>query len=320
MYPYASSAAALYDVLRLSRAMTCKGALAGLPVGGGKSVIIGDPKTGKSEALLEAFGGAVDRLGGRYVCGEDVGTTPEDLTIIRRATPYVAGLPDESGDMAALTGYGIFQGIRAAARYRLKRDDLDGLKVAIQGAGSVGLQLARHLTEAGARVFVADVDAEAVQRAKESVGAEEASPDDVLFLDVDVLAPCALGGVLDDETIPKIQAKVVCGGANNQLADDRHGVSLADRDILYVPDYVANAGGLIAGVCEWAGTGSEEATRRVEGIYETCNRVFARAEREGVATSVAAERLAQELIAAKASEAGGGEASDASVLKGKGSV
>jgi leucine dehydrogenase len=254
------------------------------------------------------------------VCGEDVGTTPEDLAIIRRATPYVAGLPDESGDTSPLTGYGVFQGIRAAARYHLKRDDLEGLKIAIQGAGNVGQQLAQHLTEVGGRVFVADVDEKAVQRAVESFGAEEAGTHEILFLDVDVLAPCALGGVLDDETIPRIQAKVVCGGANNQLADDRHGVALADRGILYVPDYVANAGGLIAGVCEWAGAGPEEAKRRVEEIYQTCDRVFARAEREGLAPSVAAERLARELIEAQASKADQGKRSDASTLRGKGSV
>lgn len=303
MYPYSDSDHALYDVLRLSRAMTCKSALAGLPVGGGKSVIIGDPRKDKSEPLLEAFGRAVEALGGRYVCAEDVGTTPEDMAVIHRSTRFVVGLPGGSGDTSPLTGYGVFHAIRAAARHRLGRDALSGLSVAIQGAGNVGRYLMQHLTEVGAQIHVADLDGEATRRAAEDFGAEVVTPDSVLYLDVDVLAPCAMGAVLDDETVPKIRAKIVCGGANNQLADDRHGQALAERGILYVPDYVANAGGVLSGASEWMGMGEEELRGRVEGIYDSCNQVFARAERDGVAPSVAAERLAQEVIEAKASGA-----------------
>jgi len=303
MYPYADSSHALYDVLRLSRAMTCKSALAGLPVGGGKSVIIGDPRKDKSEPLLEAFGRSVEALGGRYICAEDVGTTPEDMEIVHRSTRFVVGLPGGSGDTSPLTGYGVFHAIRAAARHRLGRDDLSGSSVAIQGAGNVGRYLMQHLAEAGARIHVADLDREATRRAAEDYGAEVVTPDSVLYLDVDVLAPCAMGAVLDDETVPKIRAKIVCGGANNQLADDRHGEALAERGILYVPDYVANAGGVLSGASEWMGMGEEELRGRVEGIYDSCSQVFARAEQDGVAPSVAAERLAREVIEAKASGA-----------------
>jgi leucine dehydrogenase len=306
MYPYPDSGQALYDVLRLSRAMTCKSALAGLPVGGGKSVIIGDPRRDKTEPLLEAFGRAVEALGGRYICAEDVGTTPEDMEVVHRSTRFVVGLPGGSGDTSPLTGYGVFHAIRAAVRHRLGRDDLSGLSVAVQGAGNVGRYLMQHLVEAGARVHVADLDEEATRRAAGDFGAEVVMPDSVLYLDVDVLAPCAMGAVLDDETVPKIRAKIVCGGANNQLADDRHGQALAERNILYVPDYVANAGGLLSGASEWMGMGEEELRGRVEGIYDSCSRVFSRAERDGVAPSVAAESLAKEVIEARAPDAPGG--------------
>ncbi len=301
MYPYADSDHALHDVLRLSRAMTCKSALAGLPVGGGKSVIIGDPRKDKSEPLLEAFGRAVEALGGRYVCGEDVGTTPEDMVIVHRSTNFVTGLPGGTGDTSPMTGYGVYHAIRAAARQRLGREDLSGLTVAIQGAGNVGRYLMQHLSEAGAQIRVADLDEEATRRAAEDFGAEVVSPDVVLSLEADVLAPCALGAVLDDDSVPKIQAKIVCGGANNQLADDRHGEQLAERGILYVPDYVANAGGLLTGASEFMGMDEEQVRKRVEGIYDSCNRVFERAERDGVDPNVAAERLTREVIEAGAS-------------------
>ncbi|MHC4165195.1 MAG: Glu/Leu/Phe/Val dehydrogenase family protein, partial [Planctomycetota bacterium] len=279
--------------------------------GGGKSVIIGDPHKDKSETLLEAFGRAVDALGGQYICAEDVGTTPEDMVVIRRSTQYVTGLPDGSGDTSPLTGYGVFHGIHAAVRYRLGRDDLAGLRVAVQGAGNVGRHLIQHLTRAGAHVQVADVNGEAARRAAEEFGVEIVAPDAVLSLDVDVLAPCAMGAVLDDETVPRIRASIVCGGANNQLADDRHGQMLADRDVLYVPDYVANAGGVLSGASAFLGMGEEELRKRVEAIYDGCNRVFARAEQDGVAPSVAAERMAREVIEARPPETRAGEGESA---------
>lgn len=311
MYPYPRPEDAIYDVLRLSRAMTCKLALVGFPAGGGKSVIIGDPRKDKSEPLLEAFGRAVEALGGQYTCAEDVGTTPEDMVVIRRSTRYVTGLPDGSGDTSPLTGYGVFHGIRAAVRYRLGRDDLTGLRVAVQGAGNVGRHLIQHLTQAGAHIQVADVNGAAARSAAEDFGVEIVAPNAVLSLDVDVLAPCAMGAVLDDETVPKIRASIVCGGANNQLADDRHGQMLADRDILYVPDYVANAGGVLSGASGLIGMGEDELRRRVEAIGESCTRVFTRAERDGVAPSVAAERMAREVIEAKSAGTPVGQATPA---------
>lgn len=298
-YPYDNSEEALRDVLRLSRAMTYKFAIAGIPLGGGKSVIIGDPKTDKTEALLEVFGRAVDRLGGRYICAEDVGMTPEDIAIIHRQTKYCAGLPGKSGDTSPLTGYGVFHALRAGVKRRLGRDNLNGLTVAVQGSGKVGRHLCTHLAKAGARIFIADVNQEAAERAVDEFGATAASTDDILFLDVEVLAPCALGGGLNDETVPKIKAKVICGGANNQLAEDRHGQALAGCNILFVPDYVANAGGAFSGSREMTGVSEAETIKKVEAIYDTCNRVFARAEQDGVPTNVAADRLAQEVIEAK---------------------
>jgi len=300
MYPYPSSAEALHDVLRLSRAMTCKIALLGLPAGGGKTVVIGDPRRDKSEAVLEALGRAVEQLGGRYICAEDVGTTPEDMAVIRRTTTYVTGLPDQGGDTSPLTGYGVFHAIRAAVRHRLGRDDLDGVTVAIQGAGGVGRSLAPHLAAAGARVSIADVVPETARRVAEDVGGAAVSPETVLSLDVDVLAPCALGAVLNDETLPGIRATIVCGGANNQLEDDRHGQALHERGILFVPDYVANSGGVISGAAGLLGLGEEEARKRAEEIYGTCMRVFERAERDRVSTSLAAEEMAREIVEAAA--------------------
>jgi leucine dehydrogenase len=299
MFPYPDSDHALSDVLRLSRAMTFKFALVGFPAGGGKSVIIGDPRKDKSEALLEAFGRAVDNLDGRYICAEDVGTTPDDMVVIRRSTRYVTGLPDGSGDTSPLTGYGVFHAIRAAARHRLGRDDLAGLSVAVQGAGNVGRYLIEHLSRAGAHIQVADLNGEAARSVAKDFGVEIVAPEDVLSLDVDVLAPCAMGGVLDDETVPAIRAKIVCGGANNQLANDRNGQMLEDRGVLYVPDFVVNAGGVISGASAVTGMSEEEQKERAEAIYDSCMQVFARAERDGVAPSVAAERMAQEVIEAK---------------------
>lgn len=298
-YPYQNSAEALYDVLRLSKAMTYKFAVAGIPLGGGKSVIIGNPKVDKTEVLLEAFGRAVDRLGGRYICAEDVGMTPNDVAIIHRQTEYVAGLPGKSGDTSPPTGYGVFQAIRAGVKKRLGVGDLNGVAVAVQGVGNVGWHLCKHLKEAGARIFAADIDKDAVRRVVDQLGAEAVSVHNILFLDVDVLAPCALGAVLNDDTIPKIQAKIICGGANNQLAKPRHGKALGDRDILYVPDYVANAGGAISGSREITGASEAEAIQRITAIYHTCNRVFDLAERDGIPTNEAADRLAEEMIKSK---------------------
>lgn len=296
MKPYADEQDALTDVLRLSRAMSYKFALAGLPFGGGKTVVIGDSRSQKTPALLHALGRAVDSFGGRYMCGPDVGTTPEDMVHIGETTAHVRGRPGESGDTSPATGYGIYQAIRAAVRHKLQRDDLINAKVAVQGVGDVGRALCHHLHEAGADIYVNDLDGDAVADAVARYGATAVTSEEILAMDVDVLAPCAMGAVLDDDTIPAIRAAIVCGGANNQLADDRHGVVLADAGILYVPDYVANAGGAINASSEGPGYDEAAALAETAKIYDTCISIFQRADQDGVATSVAADRMAAEII------------------------
>jgi leucine dehydrogenase len=218
------------------------------------------------------------------------------MAVIRRETSHVRGLPGESGDTSPATGYGVFQAMRAAVEHRMGRHDLTDLRVAVQGAGAVGRALMRHLHVAGARIMVADVNEAAVVRAVQDYGALAVNADDILFEDVDVVAPCALGAVLNDDTIPQIRAAIVCGGANNQLAEGRHATMLADRDILFVPDYVANAGGAINAVREGPDYDEAEAMAAVEGIHETCLKVLMRAATEDVPPSVAADRLAAEII------------------------
>jgi leucine dehydrogenase len=296
MKAYDDEEAALTDVLRLSRAMSYKFALAGLPFGGGKTVVIGDPGRDKTPQLLRALGRAVESFGGRYICGPDVGTTPEDMVSISQVTDHARGRPGESGDTAPATGFGVFQGIRAAVRHKLGRDDLAGTKVAIQGAGAVGRALCQHLHDAGADIYINDLDAEAVSAMVSRYHATAVSDDEILGLPVDVLAPCALGAVLNDDTIPLIRARVICGGANNQLAEERHGAALADAGILYVPDYVANAGGAINATREGPGYDEAEAFAATAKIYDTCIGIFQRADQDGVPSNVAADRIAEEII------------------------
>jgi len=294
-FPYQNTDAALTDVLRLSRAMSYKFALAGLPLGGGKSVIIGDPATLKTEALLEAFGRCVHRLGGKYYCAEDIGMTPQDMVVIHRATPYAVGLPGKSGDTSPPTGYGIYKSIKAAADFKLSGNYTS---VAILGFGNVGRNLARYLAEEGVQIYVADINQENVKLAVSTYGAKEVGVDDIFALEVDVLAPCALGGVLDDTSIPKIKAKIVCGGANNQLLDEkRHSKMLDDRGILFVPDYVANAGGAISGSAEYGDRPAEETQKLLDNIYTNCMNIFELSEKKKITTLEAAEELAQKVLA-----------------------
>ncbi len=299
MWPYDDEQKAVTDALRLSRAMTSKFALAGIAIGGAKTVIIGDPRRDKSPELLRALGRAVESLGGRYICGPDVGTTPEDMAVIASVTAHARGRPGESGDTSPATGYGVFVAMTAAAEHKWGRKDLSGLRVAVQGVGGVGYALCRHLHEAGARILVSDVDPGAVARAVAAFDAVAVDPGEILAVECDILAPCALGAVLDDETIPAIAAGIVCGGANNQLAEARHGADLARRGILYVPDYVANAGGAINAVREGPDYDAEEAGRAVAGIRETCLAVFRRAEADGIPTNMAADRMAAEIVGRK---------------------
>lgn len=252
LWRYPSEAEALTDVLRLSRGMTYKSALAGLPLGGGKSVILADgralrrePK--RAEALFRAFGRAVEQLGGLYTAAEDVGTSVADLELVGQETAHVAGVAaGQAGDPSPYTAYGVFRGLQAAVEYRLGRKDLKGLRVAVQGLGHVGAGLCEHLAEAGARLIVADLDAERVRQVAERHGAERERPETILAANCDVVAPCALGAVLNDETIAALKASVVAGAANNQLAEPRHGELLRRKGVLYAPDYLVNAGGIIA--------------------------------------------------------------------------
>jgi leucine dehydrogenase len=293
---YASEEEAVTDALRLSRGMTYKNALAGLALGGGKSVIIGDNRTRDRERIFRAHGRFVESLGGRYITAEDVGTSPADMEIIRRETDHVAGLLDRSGDPSPVTARGVFRAVQASARARWGADDLAGRRVAIQGCGHVGYYLARELHAAGARLVVTDTDEERVRRVVEECGASRVEPEEIYEVEADVFAPCALGGVLNDRTIPLLKAGVVAGAANNQLLEARHGEVLERAGILYAPDYVANAGGIINGCIELLGWERERARRQVEEIYDTLLSIFDLARRDGVPTSAAADRLAEERL------------------------
>jgi leucine dehydrogenase len=245
MWPYATEAEALTDVLRLARGMTYKAAICELPYGGGKSVIIGDPGRDKTPALLQGMGRAVEGLAGRYIVADDIGTTLEDLAVMRAMTSHTAAATPAAREPLAVTAYGVFVAIRAAVRHVTGRDGLAGLRVAIQGLGNVGRPLAGYLHEAGAELIVADLDPARAARTAQDLGARAVAPDAIYDQAVDLFAPCALGAVLNDRTIPRLQARIVCGGTNNQLAEPCHAAALAECGILYVPDYLANAGGVI---------------------------------------------------------------------------
>src|SRR3954471_12328624 len=299
MWNYASEGEAVRDALRLSRGMTYKNALADLPFGGGKSVIIGDARTHKSVELMAAMGRAVDRLAGRYIIAEDVGTSVEDMAIIRGVTRHVAGLKEGgSGDPSPATARGVFVGIQAAVDYRLRRNSLDGLRVVVQGLGHVGWDLCRQLAEQGVRLSVSDIRREHVERAVESFDATPVNADSIFDVEADVFAPCALGAVINDNTLPRLKVSIVAGSANNQLAENRHGVALAERGILYAPDYAINAGGVINISHEFgpSGTGYDRAVAfaHVDRIHDTLITIFTRADAEGIPTNVAADRIAEE--------------------------
>lgn len=305
MYPYACEADALTDVLRLSRGMTYKSAIANLPLGGGKSVIIGDPRQGKTPALIRAMGQAVDRLGGRYIVAEDSGTGVADMQLIGEVTPHVSGIAEKfdaegnprSGDPSPMTARGTFVGIRAAVRHRLGRESLEGVRVAIQGVGNVGHHLAKQLHDAGARLWVSDINHEAVQRLVDELGATAVANEAIYDQEVDVFAPCALGAILNDQTIPRLRACIVAGSANNQLAERRHGKALMQRGILYAPDYVINAGGVIDVCYERDAMDQARVLKQVDAIGDTLEEIFDRAERQRQPTDEVADRLAEERFA-----------------------
>ncbi|MGF1528671.1 MAG: Glu/Leu/Phe/Val dehydrogenase dimerization domain-containing protein [Candidatus Competibacterales bacterium] len=302
MYPYPDDDAALEDVLRLSKGMTYKSAMAGLPLGGGKSVIIADPKADKTPALFHAMGRMVDSLGGRYIAAEDSGTTVADLRTMGEVTAFVAGVREKvtgdgtlrSGDPSPATAHGVFEGIKAAVKHRLQRDSLAGLKVAVQGLGSVGFRLAKLLAEAGATLWVADVDPQRVERAVAELQATSVAVDAIYGLDVDVFAPCALGAVINDTTLPALKASVVAGAANNQLARPHHDAELRRRGILYAPDYVINAGGIVDVYYERAGFDRAKLLAHLDKIHDTLVEIFQRADREYAPTQAIADRIAEE--------------------------
>ncbi len=293
MWTYENDGAALDDVLRLSRGMTYKSALAGLPFGGGKAVIIGDPKTQKTDDVLEAMGRFVDSLSGQYVIAEDVGTTVQDMDIIARATQHVACTSEGSGNPSPYTAQGVYHGIRAAVAHRMRGNaGLEGVRVAIQGVGQVGHALARHLHDDGAVLHVADISQENVTRAADEFGAIPVAADEIYGADVDVFAPCAMGAILNDNTIPQLRATVIAGSANNQLAEARHGVVLRDKGILYAPDYVINAGGVIEIAYD---TNDDPAVieDHVARIYDTLTDLFRRADASGLETNAIADEMAE---------------------------
>lgn len=294
-WAYPTNDAAVVDVLRLSRGMTYKAACAGLPYGGGKSVILLDPRKGKSPEMMAAMGRAVESLNGSYVTGEDVGTTVTDMSILQKYTSHVLGTPGDlggSGDPSPSTALGCFYGIQAAVKERFGRSELSGLKVAVQGLGNVGWFLSELLHRQGAVLTVSDIRGNIVQRAVDKFGATAVGVDEIFGADVDVFAPCALGAAISDRTIPQLRAKVVAGGANNQLTEVRHAESLAARDILYAPDYVINAGGVIQLALEKAGK-LDELAPRLGGIALTLKEIFAVARELGISTAVAADRFAE---------------------------
>ncbi|HEY0101139.1 MAG TPA: amino acid dehydrogenase [Pyrinomonadaceae bacterium] len=290
---YASEADALVDVLRLARGMTYKNALAGLPFGGGKSIIIGDNRTTEREELFRAHGRFVETLGGSYLTAEDVGTTTADMEFVSRETRHVAGLAHRSGDPSPVTARGVFRAMQAAARHRWGTDELAGRRVALQGCGHVGYFLAKELHEAGVELIVTDVERERVERVSRECLAESVRPEEIYAVEADIFAPCALGGILNDETISQLRVEIVAGAANNQLLDDRHGESLAARGILYAPDYAANAGGVINGCIELLDWEQSRARAKVEAIYDTLLEIFQRAETDGIPTYKAADQLAE---------------------------
>ncbi|MBI4201303.1 MAG: Glu/Leu/Phe/Val dehydrogenase [Chloroflexi bacterium] len=303
VWRHPSEDAALMDVLRLSRAMTYKSAAAGLHFGGGKGIIWADRKD-KSEAMMLAFGRFVESLGGRYITTEDVGITLVDLEYIARETSHVTGLPISmggSGDTSQMTGFGIYQGMRACAKEVWGSESLAGKVVAMQGFGHTATALAQHLVEdeEGIRLIITDISEDALGRARQTKGAQVVGPDQIYDVQCDVFAPCALGSVLNSRTIPRLKCKMVCGSANNQLLEIEDGDALQQRGILYAPDYIVNAGGVINISCEVGMTYSEQAAReKTARIYDTMQQVIALAKKEDVSTARAADRLAEERITA----------------------
>lgn len=300
MWPYAKEEEALFDVLRLSKGMTYKNAAAGLNLGGGKAVIIADPKQ-KSEALYRAFGRFVQSLGGRYITAEDVNTTSQDILLIQEETSFVTGAPEWAGgggDPGPHTALGVFEGIKASVQKRLNKASLDGIHVAVQGVGSVGTYLCEHLNAAGAQLTISDIREKEAQSLAERLGASVVKPDEVYGVEADVFSPCALGAVVNDQTLPQFKCSVIAGAANNQLLEeDNHGNALKDKGILYAPDYIINAGGVINCYYDYIGQHNTEIVEsKVKGIAQTLSNIYEISEEENVSTHLAAAHFAEQRI------------------------
>lgn len=297
LWNYANDAQALEDALRLARGMTYKNALADLPLGGGKSVIIGDNKTIDREKIFRAHGRFINTLAGQYMTGEDVGTSPADMEYVRQETIFVAGLHGRSGDPSPKTARGVLRAMQAAAQHHWHSNDLSNKAVAIQGCGHVGYFLAQELHNLGAQLIVTDIDEKSVQRVIADFGAAAVPPEKIYSTRADIFAPCALGGIINDQTIPQLQVEIVCGAANNQLLEPRHGDLLQQRGILYAPDYAANAGGVINGCCmEVMGWDLAATLKKVDAIYDTVLQIFQLAGQEHIPTHQAADRLAEQRV------------------------
>lgn len=299
MWNYATEEEALVDVLRLSKGMTYKAAVAGLNLGGGKAVIIGDPKTQKTEIMFRAFGAFVNSLNGQYITAEDVGTSVKEMEYVFMETPFVTGIPSAfggSGDPSPYTAHGVYMAIKASVKEKLGLDSLSGLRINVQGLGNVGFHLAEFLHKDGVKLGIADIDKDKVNAAQKKFNAQVYDPNEIVTAEADVFAPCALGAIINDQTISKLKCKIVCGGANNQLAEHRHGDALRELGILYTPDFVANAGGLMNVFVELEGYSSERAFDKTKQVYDSVMNVFQISKTENISTHLAANRLAEKRL------------------------
>jgi leucine dehydrogenase len=299
MWNYATEEEAIEDAIRLGRGMTYKNAAAGLNLGGGKTVIIGDPLKDKNEEMFRAFGRFIQGLGGRYITAEDVGTTVADMDLIREETDYVTGVSPafgSSGNPSPVTAYGVYTGMKAAALEAFGDDSLAGKTIAVQGVGNVAYTLCKHLHEEGAKLIVTDINQESVDRAVNDFGATAVAPNEIYSQEADIFAPCAMGAIINDETIPQLKVKLVAGAANNQLKEARHGDELEARGIVYTPDFVINSGGVINVADELYGYNQERAMKRVETIYDSISKIFEISKRDNVPSYIAADRMAEERI------------------------
>ena len=300
MWNYSDEEEALEDVLRLSRGMSFKAAISGLELGGGKAVIIGDSNKDKSEALMRKFGQFVDSLGGKYITAEDVGMSPKDMEYVRMETKHVTGIPKSmggSGDPSPVTAYGVYMGMKAAAKHKWGNNKLEGKRVLVQGVGHVGENLVKHLSEERARIFISDIDEKKLDRIASEFNCDIISNDMIYDIDIDIYAPCALGAILNSRTIPMLNCFIIAGAANNQLADEtRDGELLLERDILYAPDFLINAGGLINVYSEIRGYNSQHSFDKTSKIYDITLEILQKADKEGITPHIAALEIAKKRI------------------------